>query len=173
MNKQELKDSKYLSYILRHRPEDLNLKMDEYGYVSVQDLVNNSNFTEDYLRQLVEKETRYAFNEDFSKIRALHGHSVKVIYQNEVIPPDILYHGTSVANYEKILESSMIKSMSRTLVHLSDTKEKAEVIGTRHGEAIVLEIDSKKMYSDGIKFFKSEDGVYLVEDFSTEYIKKD
>lgn len=172
MNKKKINDSKYLSYILRHHPEDLNLIMDEYGYVSVEELIKNSNFTLDYLKELVEEETRYAFNEDFSKIRALHGHSVKVIYQNEVIPPDILYHGTSEGNYKKILESSMIKSMDRVLVHLSDTKEKAKLIGNRHGKPIILEIDCKRMYIDGIKFYKSEDGVYLVEDFSINYTSK-
>lgn len=174
MEKKMIKDSKALSYILRHHPEEFNCKIDEYGWVSVEELIKNTFFTLEYLKEIVEKETRYTFNEDFSKIRAFHGHSVKgVIYTNEVIPPDVLYHGTSEENFEKIKNSGMIKGMSRVLVHLSETKEQARKIGSRHGKPVVLKLDCQKMIQDGIKFFKSEDGVFLTEDFSIKYIKKD
>ena len=173
MTKQMTKDSKKLSYILRHHPEEFNCKIDSFGWVLVQDILDNTSFTMDYLKEIVNEETRYTFNDDFSKIKAFHGHSVKgVIYTNEVVPPLVLYHGTSEENFEKIKESKMIKGMSRVLVHLSETKGQAKRIGKRHGKALILVIDCEQMTKDGIKFYKSEDGVFLTNDFSTDYIKE-
>ena len=99
MNKKMENDSKYLSYLLRHYPEDVNCNIDEYGWVDVDTLIKNSNFTLEYLKEIVENDTRYTFSNDFKKIRAYHGHSIKgIIYQNEEIPPIYLYHGTSLEN---------------------------------------------------------------------------
>ena len=41
MTKQMTKDSKKLSYILRHHPEEFNCTMDSYGWVLVQDILDN------------------------------------------------------------------------------------------------------------------------------------
>ncbi len=40
MDKKKTNRSKYLSYLLRHHPEDVNCSIDEYGWVSVNDLGN-------------------------------------------------------------------------------------------------------------------------------------
>lgn len=168
-----IKDSKRLSYFLRHHPEEAGCTIDKYGWVDIDTLCKNTNFTKEYLREIVDSDTRYTFSEDGKKIRAFHGHSVDgIIYTNEVEPPNILYHGTSKDLYEKIKESGYIKGMSRVLVHLSDTKEKAKVIGERHGDPVLLQIDCLSMINDGFKFYKSEDGVYLCEDIPLKYILK-
>ena len=133
MNKKMQERSKYLSYILRHKPEEVKSKLDEYGWLPVKDLLENSDFTEEELRDIVQEDTRYEFSGDMSMIRAFHGHSVKGIkYQNEVTEPIILYHGTSVENYDKIIKSGMILPMSRAQVHLSASKDDALRIAKRH-----------------------------------------
>jgi putative RNA 2'-phosphotransferase len=125
-----------------------------------------------YLKVIVDNDTRYTFNNDFSKIRAYHGHSIKgIIYQNKQTPPSILYHGTSFKNYELILESGMIKGMSRVQVHLSKSINDAKKIGNRHGKPIVLAIDCDTMVNDGFKFYESGDGVWLTDDIPIKYIK--
>lgn len=168
------KQSKFLSYVLRHHPEKYNLDIDSEGWVDVEELLKNTKFgTLEDLKYLVENETRYTFNENYTKIRAFHGHSVKGISykKNEMIPPDVLYHGTSTTFYTNILKDGLIKGMCRVNVHLSVSKEEAKKIGLRHGKPVILEIDTKKMYEDGFKFSKSEDGVWLVENVPTKYIK--
>lgn len=96
MNKKMQERSKYLSYILRHKQEEVKSKLDEYGWLPVKDLIENSDFTRDELISIVQADTRYEFSRDLSQIRAFHGHSVKGIkYQNEVTEPIPLYHGTS------------------------------------------------------------------------------
>lgn len=165
MNKNMKKRSKYLSYILRHKPEEVNSKLDEYGWLPVKDLLDNSDFTKDELISIVQADTRYEFSNDLSKIRAFHGHSVKGIkYQNEVTEPIPLYHGTSVDNYNKIVKSQAILPMSRAQVHMSASKEDAIRIAKRHkGDSVVFVIDTYSLLSTGHPVYKSEDNVYLVD----------
>lgn len=165
MDKHMQERSKYLSYILRHKPEEVNSKLDEYGWLPVKDLIENSDFTKDELISIVQNDTRYEFSSDLSQIRAFHGHSVKGIkYQNEVTEPILLYHGTSVENYDKIAKSQAILPMSRAQVHLSANKDDAERIAKRHkGASVVLMIDTESLLSTGHHIYKSEDNVYLVD----------
>ena len=99
-----IKLSKFISLILRHKPEIINLKLDSKGYVDTDLLINNINENSDYeidfeiLKQIVDSDDkqRYSFNEDYTKIRANQGHSINVDVGLEVKQPqDILYHGTS------------------------------------------------------------------------------
>lgn len=165
------KRSKTLSFLLRHNPDFVNPRYDIYGWVDVDRIIKNTNFTLEELKEIVNYDTRYEFNKDGSKIRAFHGHSIDgIIYTNESIPPKILYHGTSLKGYEDIINSGFIKGMSRVQVHLSISKENAIKIGQRHGKPIVLFIDTETMLKDGFKFFKSGDGVWLTNDIPTKYI---
>jgi putative RNA 2'-phosphotransferase len=79
-------------------------------------------------------------------------------------------------NVESIEELDLInqlaKKVKRHAVHLSHETLTATKVGSRRGDAIILEIDSKRMYADGIKFFKSENGVWLVDEVPSKYIKK-
>ena len=54
--------------------------------------------------------------------------------------------------------------MKRLYVHLSKDIETAFKVGSRHGKAIVLVIDTKAMCEDGCKFYYSQNGVWLTED---------
>ena len=52
----------------------------------------------------------------------------------------------------------------------------AYTVGKRYSkykEPIILEIDSAKMYTDGFKFYKSENGVWLTDNVPSKYIKYD
>ena len=167
------KDSKYLSYLLRHHPDEAGCDMDEFGWVDVDTLIKNTKFTLEYLKEIVSKDTRYGFSEDYKKIRAFHGHSYRnITYLEDKNPPDVLYHGTSLDNYDKIIESGMIKSMNRAEVHLSSNVQKAKEIGKRHGKPIVLVLDCIAMKTDGYIFHKSEDDVYLTSNIYIKYIKE-
>lgn len=170
LTKKQVKRSKTLSYLLRHHPEEFNCSIDEFGWVSVNEIIANTDFTLEELQELVKKETRYTFSEDYKMIRAFHGHSIKGIhYMQETNPPEILYHGTSEENRDKILISGAIKPMNRTQVHLSDNEEKASKIGARHGKPYVIKINAKRMSKDGIKFYESGDGVWLTSEISVKY----
>ena len=87
----------------------------------------------------------------------------------ECTPPDILYHGTATRFLESIYRDG-IKSEARLYVHLSPTVEIAWKVGSRHGTPYVLGIDCKAMAADGIKFFLSNNGVWLTQYVSPKYL---
>jgi len=115
---------------------------------------------------------RYEYNEDETLIRARQGHSINVdVNLSESTPPDILYHGTATRFLDSILEKGIVKG-NRLHVHLSKDEETATTIGARHGKPYVLKIDAKKMYEDGIKFYLSNNNVWLTDFVDVKYIIK-
>ncbi len=178
MNEQQKKKtSKFLSYVLRHQPELIDLNLDENGWANVEELITKSKndsqgFTFEELDEIVQTNSkkRFAFNEDKTKIRASQGHSIDInlalIGQQ---PPEFLYHGTSQNNVGSILEKG-IEKRSRQHVHLSIDKETATSVGMRHGKPIILTISTGKMFKDGIDFYLSENEVWLTDFVHPEYI---
>ena len=164
--------------ILRHHPERLNIRLDKNGWASVEELLQNMQSTNykltfENLKEIVDTndKKRYVFNEDFTKIRAAQGHSVKIDLElKAVAPPDILYHGTASKNIENISRQGL-KKMRRQYVHLSKDTETAAKVGARHGKPVILEIDTKAMTADGCKFYLSDNEVWLTDDIPAEYIK--
>ena len=177
MEKQLKHISKFISLVLRHRPEVIGLQLDENGWANVNELIQkiNENGTAvdvDTINTVVETndKKRFAFNEDKTMIRANQGHSIEVeLNLNAVIPPDILYHGTAEKNMEIILKEGL-KKQQRQHVHLSLQKEIAKAVGSRHGRPVVLTINSKAMVAAGFIFYLSENGVWLVDYVPVEYI---
>ena len=41
--------SRYISFILRHRPDTIGLSLDKHGYIDVQDLINGIKENSDFL----------------------------------------------------------------------------------------------------------------------------
>lgn len=171
--------SKYISYLLRHNPGDLDLNMDHNGWVSCKELVDKIHKTGKYiinidiLKQIVKEDDkqRYSFSSNGDYIRANQGHSINVdMDYSPVKPPDCLYHGTDARFMRNIMESNGLSPMSRQYVHLSDNVNTALAVAMRHGKApIIFHIDAKRMYKDGIKFYKSENNVWLVKYVPSQY----
>lgn len=180
MNDQEKKKtSKFLSYILRHHPESIDLNLDENGWADVHELISKSTedsqgFTFEELDEIVQTndKKRFIFNEDKTRIRANQGHSVDIDLALKLQqPPDFLYHGTAESNVDSIVEKG-IEKRSRQHVHLSIDKETAAKVGMRHGKPVILIIDSGKMFEDGVLFYLSENGVWLTDFVEAKYISK-
>lgn len=176
-NKKDTGISKLISLVLRHKPEVLGLNLDEYGWCNVELLIKGIN-SKGYkveigdIERIVQddEKQRYIFSEDLSSIRANQGHSIKVdLDLKQAIPPQVLFHGTSTRVLESILKTG-IKKQGRQYVHLSNNKETATKVGARHGEVVVLEINSKLMVEEGIKFYLSQNGVWLTDFVDNRYI---
>lgn len=171
--------SKFLSLILRHQPETINLKLDENGWAEVDELITKSakgrmHFSFEDLEEVVEtnNKKRFAFNEDKTRIRASQGHSIDIdLALKTMQPPDFLYHGTAEANISSILENG-IEKRSRQHVHLSADKETATKVGMRHGKPVILTIRTKEMHEDGIAFYLSANEVWLTDFINAKYISK-
>jgi putative RNA 2'-phosphotransferase len=166
---------KQLSFLLRHDSEAFsNGLIDKHGWRKVSELVKDHKYTKDLLDDIVKtnNKQRYEYNEDETLIRARQGHSIKVdVNLSESTPPDILYHGTATRFLDSILEKGIVKG-NRLYVHLSKDDETATTVGARHGKPYVLKIDAKKMYEDGIKFYLSNNNVWLTDFVDVKYIIK-
>jgi len=184
MNKKNLHSvSKYISFVLRHEPENISLKIgkpkdyeviDTEGYVLVGDLLKACDITIDKLKDIVNSDNkkRYSFDETGNKIRANQGHSTKKVNLTlkEKIPPSKLYHGTS-SRFLNNIKKEGLKSMNRQYVHLSEDLKTAENVGKRHGgELKILEIDTVKMLEDNFRFLISENNVWLVTKVPAKYL---
>ena len=174
--------SKFLSLILRHKPETVNLSLDSEGYVDISQLISNINSQSDYnitrstLDHIVttDSKQRYSYNKTKTKIRANQGHSIPVdLNLTAQIPPEILYHGTAQHSVPYIFASGL-KPMSRQYVHLSTSPDIAIKVGKRHcydGEKpVVFIINAAQMYKDNFEFFLSENGVWLTKRIPKKYL---
>ncbi len=170
--------SKFISLVLRHRPELIGLEMDEAGWVSVDALLAGMNarglpVDRPLLERIVAEndKQRFAFSPDRAKIRAAQGHTVKVeLGLPPRTPPALLYHGTARKNLASI-RAQGLKKGKRHAVHLSPDAETAVKVGRRHGEPVVLVVEAGRMAADGFPFTRSDNGVWLVERVPPEYIR--
>lgn len=166
------KKSRFLSLILRHKPDLVNITLDKKGYAPVKDILESLSLTALELDEIVETDEkgRYSYNDDKTKIRANQGHSIDVEMDfKEDIPPDVLFHGTATKSLDNIYKRGIMK-MGRQYVHLSKDYDTAVKVGKRHGNPIVLKIDTKSMHNDGILFYISENGIWLTEHVPPKYI---
>lgn len=173
------KISKFISLVLRHKPEAAGITLDSHGWANVDDLVIGINknvtacFGIDDLETIVktDKKGRYSFNSDKTAIRANQGHSIPVDLElEEVEPQELLYHGTSVKYVESIRQQGILPK-SRLQVHLSADMDTALIVGARHGRPVIIVVDAGKMYKDGYKFYLSENGVWLTDIVPCQYLK--
>lgn len=178
MNEKETKSiSKFLSLVLRHSPETINLKLDENGWADVEELIskcsqkgNKLDFELlDYVVESNDKK-RFAFNEDKTKIRASQGHSISVeLNLAETEPLEYLYHGT-VGKFLENIKKEGLQKMSRQHVHLSKDRETATKVGSRRGVPQILTVRSGAMHRDGFKFYLSDNNVWLTDEVPAKYI---
>lgn len=171
--------SKYISLILRHKPETIGITLDEHGWANVDELISGISKTHtlnmDILEEIVstDEKQRYSFNEDKTLIRANQGHSVQVdVELNEVKPPEILWHGTG-EKYVESIDTQGIISKSRLYVHLSKDVDTAIKVGKRHGKPALYKVRAWAMYNDGYKFYLSKNGVWLTKEVPVEYLVKE
>lgn len=170
--------SKFLSLILRHKPETIGIKLDEHGWADVSELISGISKTRPFDMKMLEEivrtdsKQRYSFNEDKTLIRANQGHSIPVDVELEKkTPPEFLYHGTG-EKFVSSIDKEGLLSKSRLYVHLSKDTDTAVKVGSRHGKPVVYRVAAGKMANDGYKFFLSVNGVWLTKAVPAEYLSK-
>jgi putative RNA 2'-phosphotransferase len=177
-DKRRIHISKFISKHLRHEPDAIGLLLEPGGWVPIDDLLAAMTsagvlVTREELEQVVAKceKRRFAIDDANRRIRANQGHSTEVDLQlEEAEPPDELYHGTATRNLDSILRDGVHK-MARHHVHLSPDIATARKVGSRHGTPAVLVIEAARMRGDGHVFFRSANGVWLVEQVPAEYLR--
>lgn len=167
-NEHPTQRSRKLAYLLRHTPIP-----DSQGWLDVDLLIDKYEYSEPELERIVnaDDKSRFEFSKDRTAIRARHGHSIQVERGLKTsVPPPVLFHETALRRLDRI-RSEGVCPMSRKFVHLSRNEDKALEVGRRHGDPVVLTIDTGRMYHDGHVFYESTSGIWLTERIAPGYIQ--
>ena len=158
--------SRKATKILRHK---LNtIKHDEEGYVLVNSLIRKiPELTIPMMVEIVENDIKNRFdlkniNQNYY-VRANQGHSSGNLNDDkmlEVLHEPIIgcYHGTYTDKLGLIMKNGLSK-MSRKHIHISESDD--AISGKRASANIKVYIDMEKALIDGIKFYRSSNGVIL------------
>lgn len=170
--------SKYISLILRHKPEVIGITLDDHGWADTQALIEGVNRTHPLTMELLEEivrtdeKQRYSFNADKSRIRANQGHSIPIDADlAETEPPETLYHGTGEKSVASI-EREGLRPMSRLYVHLSPDTETARSVGSRHGKPVIYIVLAGEMHRSGYRFYRSANGIWLTKEVPVRFLKR-
>lgn len=172
MNPSRIKHvSKFLSRHLRH-PSTL-VRPDEGGWVPIADILAASpGMTREAIEEAVRENDKQRFTIDGDRIRANQGHTIPVDLDLErAIPPEYLYHGTYHEAVPAIEREGLLK-MKRHHVHLAAETGTAVIVGKRSGTPVVFRVRAREMSRVGYQFFKSVNGVWLVERVPPDYLEK-
>ena len=170
--------SKFLSYILRHKPDTIGLQLDIEGWADINSLIIGAAKEGRVLDQTIiqtvvnsSDKQRFTLSEDGQCIRAVQGHSIPDVNLQHIDkkPPEFLYHGTATRFLESILQQGLIAG-SRHLVHLSQDITTAVAVGQRYGKPAVLKVEALRMHQQGFNFFQAENGVWLTNHVPVYFI---
>ncbi len=177
MDNELKKISKYLSFILRHKPEEINLELDSNGWALIEELIAKTTsfkLTHVLIDIVVETNDKQRFAVDAAKgrIRANQGHSIEVNLDLKPTKlPEFLLHGTA-ERFEGAIVKTGLNKQKRHHVHLSENEAVAKAVGGRHGRPVIFKIRSRKMSELGFKFYKTANQVWLVSEVPPEFILK-
>jgi putative RNA 2'-phosphotransferase len=173
-----VKLSRFLSLVLRHRPETIGLTLDPNGWAKVDELLEHANraghrITRPLLDRVVAEndKRRFAFSEDGRRMRASQGHSIEIDLElTPSEPPETLYHGT-VNRFLESIRAVGLRPGDRQYVHLSRDLETATQVGRRRGRPVILAIRAREMHAAGMAFCLSANGVWLTERVPAPFIQ--
>jgi len=153
--------SRFVSFLLRHRPENYPLRFDSQGFVAWGEFLARvqerfPEIAEEELLGVIEGSDKKRFELQEGKVRATYGHSFPVdLGLESVAPPPSLYHGSARDLAQTILREGL-KPRGRQYVHLSPSVEEAMAVGGRRDPfPAVLVIDSLAAHAGGISFYRS------------------
>ena len=171
--------SKLIALVLRHKPEEIGITLDEHGWANVNELIAGIAKTQPFdmaaLEEIVstDEKQRYSFNEDKTLIRANQGHSIPVdVDLEQKTPPELLYHGTG-EKYTASIDVQGLIPKSRLYVHLSPDYDTAVKVGSRHGKPVVYTVAAGEMQKNGYAFYQSVNGVWLTKNVPVEFLRKE
>jgi len=167
--------SRFLTYLLRHRPKEYPLVFDKRGFVDWRDLVElvEERFydvTENDIRAVVTDSQKKRFELQENKVRATYGHSFPLDLGEETMePPDKLYCGTARDLAASMLRDGL-KPRDRQYVHLSVSAEEAESVARRHDPTpAIIAVDARGAHGEGIHFHQAGP-LFLVETVPAKFL---
>lgn len=183
-SRQYLKTSIFLSRVLRHDPDCIELKMDTHGWADVNELIEKMNrnskhrITPEILEYIVaaDDKMRFRFSDDGKRIKACQGHSIpwvepEINYEPEAYP-DYVYHGTTTEAMEAIYRDGRIRKMKRHAVHMHADFQMAWRSAARWHDKnpVLLKISTSAVMDHGIRLGVSDNEVWCAEEVPADCI---
>lgn len=177
MNKKKQQNlSTFMTKILRHTPLEFGVILDEHGFCEVEELlsaIQTQSYWEEAKKEdileIVRTCSKQRYELQGNLIRCRYGHSYQEIPYEEKEPPEFLIHGTATNKLDLIFETG-IKKMKRKHVHMSEGTHFASLSGRRHGDLVLLKVNSKKAFEDGVKFYYAGNEVWLSHYIDPKYV---
>jgi putative RNA 2'-phosphotransferase len=158
--------SRFLTYVLRHHPEAVGLRLNPSGWVDIEVLLaalaaHGRPLTRAELDHIVATSDKRRFEVHSGQIRAAQGHSVAIdLGLPLLIPPPTLYHGTVERFLDGIQRQGLVRGR-RQFVHLSPDIPTARTVGARRGRPVILAVDAAGAHAAGLVFHRAANGVWL------------
>lgn len=171
--------SKLVAYALRHAPRKFDLRLDEEGWVPVEDLLASlrrrgrwQDLDVKDLQEMILSSEKKRFEMAGGKIRALYGHSgPRRVVKEPAFPPKILFHGTARRFLPSIREEGLLPR-GRQYVHLSVDVPTALQVGRRHdSRPVILKVFAEKAWAAGVRFYQGNDQVWLADAVPVGYLE--
>ena len=152
--------------ILRHKLD--KIKHTKEGYVNIDDLIKQIyELKKNMVQNIVDSDSKNRFNlkiiNNKLHIRANQGHTSgnlddDLMLERILEPIDGCYHGTFEKNLHLIKKNGLSR-MNRRHIHIAESDE--SISGKRKSANIKIYINMEEAMKDGIKFYKSLNGVIL------------
>ncbi len=169
--REELRD--LLLRILREDPEQFGIKVDEWGFVSLEQLKlvvrTVSNWaTPRQIEEVIGDGSHFERWQE--RVKAVSGHRYMIRPEpEEVIPPEILYHGLPQLMVSSVTKYGL-KPLGRRFIFLAETVDEAWYQGGKVSPSpVIIAVSAKRAHQAGVKFFRSERD-YLCQYIPAEYI---
>lgn len=169
-----VKNSKRLSWLLRHGAIESGLAMDAAGWADVEDVLVSLQMSARDLEDAVANNDKGRIERDADRLRACQGHSLagtpvtrEALEDSwvEVAQGDTLFHGTRVDALPSIGAGGLLPG-ARSHVHLAAARDSK--VGKRSGVSVLIRISGARLRDCGRRVFKSPNGVLLVRDVPPE-----
>ncbi len=167
--------SRFLSFLLRHRPTDYPLAFDRHGFVPLEQVLEvvqerYDDATEQDVLTVIAGGEKKRFELCDDKVRATYGHSFPVDLGLEPAEPPLeLYYGAARDLAQSILRDGL-KPRDRRYVHLSASLEEAEAVGRRRDPTpAVIVVDTRAARQANIAFYPSGP-LFLAENVPPQFL---
>lgn len=166
MSKKQTRQSKRLSWLLRHGAPEAGLAMDPAGWMSVAEVLRYLGMSRGDLDEVVRTNNKRRIQVEGARVRCCQGHSTASGVSAEALEASwrpyageaLVWHGTAVDAVASIAEEG-IKPQARTHVHLAPTT--GSVVGKRAQVEVMLGADPGLMAAAGEPIFVAQNGVIL------------
>lgn len=170
------KQSKRLSWLLRHGANEAGVSMDPAGWVAVADVLRAMGLSRADLEVVVRENDKRRLELDGDRVRACQGHSTAgtpvtaealEASWTERASDEPLWHGTASAALAGIARDGILP-VTRTHVHLAE--ELTSKVGKRANVDVMLKVDALRLRACGVSVFAAPNGVLLARQVPREAI---